>query len=152
VIRIEYAARLIIQAYELGLEGRLKELDPCQRIAALVDLDLAKAPPKLKEIEEKERKKDLRFRPMRPPALTRSVSNSASIAQSGRAHIKLDRSSAWSTSLAILRAIEQAVSGSTGAGSWAKLYSANNSSVKPTSIENSACQAKKSGRKMGQQC
>jgi hypothetical protein len=53
VIRIEYAARLIIQAYELGLEGRLKELDPRQRIAALVDLDLAKAPPKLKEIEEK---------------------------------------------------------------------------------------------------
>jgi len=56
VIRIEYAARLIIQAYELGLEGRLKELDPRQRIAALVDLDLAKAPPKLKEIEEKEKK------------------------------------------------------------------------------------------------
>jgi len=55
---------------------------------------------------------------MRPPALTRSVSNSASIAQSGRAHIKLDRSSAWSTSLAILKAVnEQAVSGSTGAGS-----------------------------------
>ena len=56
VIRIEYAARLIIQAYELGLEGKLQELDPRQRIAALVDLDLAKAPPKLKEIEEKEKK------------------------------------------------------------------------------------------------
>ena len=56
VIRIEYAARLIIQAYELGLEGKLQELDPRQRIAALVDLDLTKAPPKLKEIEEKEKK------------------------------------------------------------------------------------------------
>jgi hypothetical protein len=56
VIRIEFAARLIIQAYELGLEGKLQELDPRQRIAALVDLDLAKAPPKLKEIEEKEKK------------------------------------------------------------------------------------------------
>ena len=55
MIRIEYAARLIIQAYELGLEGRLKELDPRQRIAALVDLDLAKAPPTLTEIEKKEK-------------------------------------------------------------------------------------------------
>src|SRR5271165_3873860 len=52
------------------------------------------------------------------PASPNPVSNSASIAQSGRAHIKLDGSSAWSTSLAILRAVnEQAVSGSTGAGS-----------------------------------
>ena len=56
VIRIEYAARLIIQAYELGLEGKLQELDPRRRIAALVDLDLKKAPPKLKEIEKKEKK------------------------------------------------------------------------------------------------
>ena len=67
MIRIEYAARLIIQAYELGLEGRLKELDPCQRIAALVDLDLAKAPLKLKEIEEKERKKPGLKRARRSP-------------------------------------------------------------------------------------
>jgi len=57
VIRIEYAARLIIQAYELGLEGRLKELDPCQRIAALVDLDLAKAPPSLKKSRRKKERK-----------------------------------------------------------------------------------------------
>ena len=56
MIRTEIAARLILQAYNLGLEGKLHGLDLRQRLAALVDVDIAKAPPKLKEIEEKEKK------------------------------------------------------------------------------------------------
>ena len=56
MIRTEIAARLILQAYNLGLEGKLHGLDLRQRLAALVDVDLAKGPPKLKEIEEKEKK------------------------------------------------------------------------------------------------
>jgi hypothetical protein len=56
VIRIDIAARLILQAYELGLDGRLRGLDLRQRLAALVDVDPTKTPPKLKEIKEKEKK------------------------------------------------------------------------------------------------
>ena len=90
VIRIEYAARLIIQAYELGLEGKLQELDPRQRIAALVDLDLTKSSPKAQG-NRGERKEGVRSGPMCPPALTRSPIR-LPLRKADRAHIKLDGS------------------------------------------------------------
>jgi hypothetical protein len=67
VIRIDIAARLILQAYELGLEGKLHGLTFANGLLPLWMWISRKLPPSSRR--SRERKEGLRSRPLRPPRL-----------------------------------------------------------------------------------